>query len=82
MYKSLIDELLEELAAIGPGVNFEEGKKWGIGADSSWKFNLLPKKDDEELNKSCSWFAATNTTEERCAMYYTEGRKRCTYTCA
>jgi hypothetical protein len=83
IYGSLIDELLEELVAIGPGVNFEEGQ-WGIGANSSWVFYLLPKNPDEGKDKnrfknSCNWFARKKT-EERCAKYE-KGIRRCTYTC-
>ena len=83
MYSSLIDELLEELAAIGPGVNFEEGQ-WGIGANSTWTFNLLPNNPDDEgkdkeRKKSCNWFARKER-EERCGKYF-GGRFHCTYTC-
>jgi hypothetical protein len=86
IYGSLIDELLEELAAIGPGVNFEEGQ-WSIGANSSWAFNLFPKNPDDggkdkkkRFKKSCNWFARKKT-EERCSKYE-RGKRRCTYTCA
>ena len=78
IHSSLIDEMLNELAVIGPGVHFGVGK-WGIGADSSWKFNLLPKKE-AKFEQSCDWFARKNT-HKRCARYK-RGRLRCTYTCA